>query len=84
MDTATRTVQSQYDNLIMLRKKVQDLATQSEDEEILAEIVAMLSGIKRPCTYSREEFKMVLQESDADYKAGRLTSHEELFAQYGL
>ena len=73
-----------YENLVNLRNKVASLATQSEDEALLADIVAMLSGVKRPCTYSAEEFSSVLAEADEDYKRGNTISHEQLFAKYGL
>lgn len=73
-----------YDNLASLRKKVTMLATQSEDEALLADIVAMLSGVKRPCTYSVEEFTSVLAEADEDYKAGRFVTQDELRSRYGL
>jgi hypothetical protein len=84
MEPAVRTNGNQYKNLVSLRKKVTTLATQSEDEALLADVVAMLSGMKRPCTYTAEEFASVLSEADEDYKAGRFVTHEELRSRYGL
>jgi lambda repressor-like predicted transcriptional regulator len=84
METTTRTDSRSKDILSTLRKQVSTLASQSEDEALLADILAMLNGIKRPCTYTAEEFAGVLKESDEDYKAGRYVSNEELFARYGL
>lgn len=84
MEPAVRTNGNQYKNLVSLRKKVTTLATQSEDEALLADVVAMLSGMKRPCTYTAEEFANVLREANEDYKAGRFVSQDQLFARYGL
>ena len=84
METSVKTKPNVYDSLVALRNKVTSLASQSEDEALLADVVAMLSGVKRPCTYTRDEFAEVLREADEDYKAGRFVSHEELFAKYGL
>ena len=84
METIVGTQHNVYDNLVNLREKVTSLVTQSEDEVLLADIVAMLSGKKFPCTYSKNEFESVLAESDEDYKLGKLISHEQLFAKYGL
>lgn len=84
METAIRTKRNVYDSLVALRNRVTSLASQSEDEALLADVVAMLSGEKRPCTYTAEEFANVLREADEDYKAGRYISHDQLFARYGL
>ena len=84
MNTATRTPVHTNETLINLRKKATELAIQSENEELLAEVVAMLSGIKLPCTYTHEEFANVLHEAEADYEEKQCVSHEQLFAQYGL
>ena len=84
MGTAVKTKRNVYDSLVSLRNKVTSLASQSEDEALLADVVTMLSGEKLPCTFTAEEFADVLQEAEEDYKAGRFVSHEELFAKYGL
>lgn len=84
MNTATRTPVHTNETLINLRKKATELAIQSENEELLAEVVAMLSGIKLPCTYTHKEFANVLHEAEADYEKKQCVSHEQLFAQYGL
>lgn len=84
MEPSVRTNGNQYKNLVALRNRVTSLASQSEDEALLADVVAMLSGEKRPCTYTAEEFANVLREADEDYKAGRFVSQDQLFARYGL
>lgn len=84
METIVRTKRVTPDNLVMLRDKVATLALQTEDEALLADVVAMLNGVKRPCTYTKEEFAEVLKEADEDFNAGRYISHEEMFARYGL
>ena len=84
MNTATRTPVHTNETLINLRKKATELAIQSENEELLAEVVAMLSGIKLPCTYTYEDWASVCRESEADYDKRQCVSPERLFAQYGL
>ena len=84
METALRTKGNEYKNLVTLRKKVTTLAILSEDEALLSDVVAMFSGVKRPCTYTPKELASVLAEADEDYKAGNIISHEQLFAEYGL
>lgn len=84
METAATTNNRAQGNLVRLRRKATELTAISEDEEMLAEIVAMLSGKRLPCTYTEREFASVLQEADADHAAKRYMSHENLFAQYGL
>ena len=84
MDTAVRTKNNVFDNLVSLRNKVTTLVTQSEDEALLADIVAMLSGAKRPCTYTQEGFASVLAEADEDYRAERFVTQEDLRSRYGL
>lgn len=84
METALRTKGNEYKNLVSLRNKVTTLATQSEDEALLADVVAMLSGVRRPCTYTSEELASVLSEAAEDYRAGSYVTQEELRARYGL
>ena len=50
----------------------------------MADVEATISGIKLPCTYTKEEFAAVLNESDEDYKAGRFVAQDELREKYGL
>ena len=84
METTVGTSSRMRDSLISLRRKASELISQSEDEELLAEVVAMFRGMKLPCTYTKEEFAEVLNEADADYKAGKFVAQEELRSRYGL
>lgn len=84
METSVRTTSRMHDTLISLRRRATELASKTEDEFLLADVVAMLSGMKRPCTYTKEEFATMLCEADADYSAGRFVSQDELRAEYGL
>ncbi len=84
METTIGTSTKMRETLISLRKRASELASQSEDEFLLADIVAMLSGNKLPCTYSKEEFANVLNEADDDFKAGRFVTQDELRAKYDL
>lgn len=78
------TTSKKRETLLSLRHRATELASKSEDEFLLADVVAILSGIKRPCTHTQEEFFAVLCEAEEDYKAGRFVSQEELRAEYGL
>ena len=84
METGARTNHDMHDTLTILRQRVSSLASQSEDEALLADIVAMLNGVKRPCTYTKEEFADVLRETDEDFGAGKFVTQEEMRARYGL
>ena len=76
---------SRIDNVLSsLRKTASDLAMKSENEALLADVVAMLRGVKRPCTYTPEEFATILAEADEDYKSGRFVTQNELRTRYGL
>lgn len=84
METTVKTNLETRDTLISLRRRASELASQSDDEFLLADIVAMLSGKKLPCVYTKEEFANVLSEADEDFKAGRFVTQDELRARYGL
>ena len=56
----------------------------SEDEHVLEQVIALLSGMKRPCVYTHDEMAANLFEADEDYKAGRFVTQDELRAKYGL
>ncbi|MBO7134421.1 MAG: hypothetical protein J6W06_09745 [Bacteroidales bacterium] len=84
METTADTKLKMRETLISLRHRASELASQSEDVFLLADIVAMLSGKKLPCTYTKEEFADVLNEADNDFKAGRFVTQEELRARYDL
>ena len=84
METTAEAKLKMRETLISLRHRTSELASQSEDEYLLADIIAMLSGKKLPCTYTKEEFADVLNEADNDFKAGRFVTQEELRARYNL
>lgn len=73
-----------HDTLISLRQKASELASCSEDEALLADIVTMLSGKKLPCTYTKEEFADVLKEAGEDFKTGKFITQEDLRTRYGI
>ena len=43
-----------FDALVALRQRVSLLVSQTESEELLAEAVAILSGMPLPCAYTHE------------------------------
>ena len=84
MESTVMTSPRMRDTLISLRRKATELASKSEDEFLLADVVAMLSGMKRPCSYTKEEFAAELCEAEEDYKAGRFVTQDDLQERYGL
>ena len=70
--------------LTSLRAKASTLAMKSEDESVLEQVIALLSGMKRPCAYTHDEMAANLLEADEDYKAGRFVTQDELRTRYGL
>ena len=56
----------------------------TDNEKLLAEAVAILSGEPLPCTYSYEEMESSLHEAEADYQKGNTESHETICKRYGV
>ena len=81
---ATGNVRKMQDVLFSLREKALGLVMKSENKDDLEQVIALLSGKRYPCAYTREEMAESLHEAEADYKAGRYVSHEDLFKEYGL
>ena len=67
-----------------LRKHASLLVSQTDNEELLSEAVAILSGMPLPCTYSYEEMESSLNEAEADYQKGNTESHETICKRYGV
>lgn len=84
METIARPTNSAQESLLALRKKTIDYINRTEDEDLLTEVALLLSGEKRPCSYTPEEFVSVLAEAEEDYKAGRYITQEEMRKKYGL
>ena len=86
MDTIQETeVRNQgHDLLIALRKKVSILVSQSKSEELLAEALAVLSGMPLPCAYTHEQMVSVLREAEADYQNGDYVSHTAICERYDI
>ena len=85
MDTLQQNKQNrQPDSLLNLRKRAVSLAEQVESEELLAEAVAILSGMPLPCAYTYEQMESSLREAEADYQNGRHLSHSFICERYGV
>ena len=67
-----------------LRKHASLLVSQTDNEELLSEAVAILSGMPLPCTYNYEEMESSLHEAEADYQKGNTESHETICKRYGV
>lgn len=73
-----------FDSLVALRQRASLLVSQTESEELLAEAVAILSGMPLPCAYTHEQMESSLRESEADYQNGRFVSHSSICERYGV
>ena len=66
------------ETILQLRKRASVLVSQTDNEELLSEAVAILSGAKLPCTYSYEEMESSLHEAETDYQKRNIESHETI------
>ena len=73
-----------FDTLVALRQRVSLLVSQTESEELLAEAMAILSGMPLPCAYTHEQMESVLREAEADYQNRRYVSHSSVCERYGV
>ena len=73
-----------FDTLVALRQRVSMLVSPTESEELLAEAVAVLSGMPLPCAYTHEQMESVLREAEADYQNRRYVSHSSVCERYGV
>ena len=67
-----------------LRLRASLLVSQTESEELLAEVVAVLNGMSFPCAYTREQMKSALQETESDYQNDCFVSHSSISERYGI
>ena len=74
----------QINTLISLRERALSLVEQAESEELLAEAVAILSGMPLPCAYTYEQMESSLHEAEVDYQKGRHVSHSSICERYGV
>ena len=72
------------DVLLALRQRASMLVSQTESEELLAEAVAILSGMPLPCTYTYEQMEMSLREAETDYQNENFVSHSSICERYGV
>ena len=73
-----------HDALLALRQRVSRLVSQTESEALLAEAVAILSGMPLPCAYTYEQMESSLREAEADYENGRHVTHSSICERYGV
>lgn len=84
METIEKKHSKNFDTLVALRQRASLLVSQTESEELLAEAVAILSGMPLPCAYTHEQMESVLRESEADYQNKRFVSHSSVCERYGV
>ena len=73
-----------HDALLALRQRASRIVSQTESEELLAEAVAILSGMPLPCAYTYEQMESSLREAEADYENGRHVTHSSICERYGV
>ena len=73
-----------YDAIVALRQRASLLVSQTESEELLAEAVAILSGMPLACAYTYEQMESSLREAEADYQSGNFVSHSSICERYGV
>lgn len=72
------------ETLLTLRKKASSLISKTDNEALLAEVIAIMSGAPLPCNYSYEQMEFSLREAEADYQKGNTESHETIYKRYGI
>jgi hypothetical protein len=82
--TQEKTHSRNFDALLALRQRASLLVSQTESEELLAEAVAILSGMPLPCAYTHEQMESALREAEADYQNGHYVSHSSICEHYGV
>ena len=73
-----------HDALLALRQRASRIVSQTESDELLAEAVAILSGMPLPCAYTYEQMESSLREAEADYENGRHVTHSSICERYGV
>ena len=73
-----------FDAIVALRQRASLLVSQTENEELLAEAVAILSGMPLPCAYTHEQMESALREAEADYRNRRYVTHSSICERYGV
>ena len=84
METIEKKHSKNFDTLVALRQRASLLVSQTESEELLAEAVAILSGMPLPCAYTNEQMESVLREAEADYQNKHFVSHSSVCERYGV
>jgi hypothetical protein len=84
METIEKKYSKNFDTLVALRQRASLLVSQTESEELLAEAVAILSGMPLPCAYTHEQMESVLREAESDYQNKRFVSHSSVCERYGV
>lgn len=72
------------ETVLSLREKALSLVGQTESEELLAEVIAILSGVPLPGAYSHEQMEASLIEAENDFQNGQYVSHTSICERYGI
>ena len=67
-----------------LREKALSIIGQTESEDLLADVIAILSGVPQPCAYSHEQMEASLLEAEKDFQNGRYVNHTSICERYGV
>ena len=74
----------QDETIMSLREKALSLVERAESEELLAEVIGLLSGSSLPCAYSHEQMEASLQEAETDFQNGSFVSHSSICDRYDI
>lgn len=74
----------QDETIMSLREKALSLVERAESEELLAEVIGLLSGSSLPCAYSHEQMEASLQEAETDFQNGNFVSHSSICDLYDI
>lgn len=74
----------QCETLSSIREKALALVESTESEELLAEVIAILSGSSLPCVYTHEQMEVSLQAAETDFQNGNFESHSSICERYGV
>ena len=85
LNMTTQGSQNQHcETLLSMREKALALVENAESEELLAEVIAILSGSSLPCAYTYEQMEVSLQAAETDFRNGNYESHSSICERYGV
>ena len=84
LNMTTQGSKQHCETLMSMREKALALVENAESEELLAEVIAILSGSSLPCAYTHEQMEVSLQAAETDFRNGNYESHSSICERYGV